>query len=155
MSYRMGAVLALTLAATTASASVSAATPDEVVATFLDDQATAVCRIKLDRVKVDEFLGGLGEAALLENRLGPWVEALRKAGARELYLVATLDDLPPGPTPPPTALVPIEDGADAQAIGALLCGGPSTGGRGPGRPAPRSGARSWPATTPCWSGPEA
>lgn len=97
----------------------------DVVATFVDDRAAVLVRIRLDAVAQP---GALGEAEPLAAAYRPWLESLRKAGARELYVLAGLDDLPPAPYSAPWALVPLEDGADAKAIGALLCGGPEKGG---------------------------
>jgi prepilin-type processing-associated H-X9-DG protein len=108
----------------TACAAVSA-DMKEVASTFVDDRTAAVARIRLDAIADP---GALGEAEPLAAAYRPWLEALRKAGARELYVVATLDDLPPDPRSSPFALVPLEGGADAKAIGALLCGGPEQGG---------------------------
>lgn len=97
----------------------------EVVATFVDDRTAALVRIRLDAIAQP---GAFGEAEPLAAAYRPWHESLRKAGARELYVVATLDDLPPAPYSAPWALVPLEDGADAKAIGTLLCGGSEKGG---------------------------
>ena len=47
-----------------------------------------------------------------------WTERLRRAGARELYVVISLDDLPG----PPVVVVPLGPGADAAGIGSVLCG---------------------------------
>ena len=111
-----------------ACAAASADTKD-VVATFLDDRAAAVARIRLDAV---DQAGALGEAEPLATMYRPWLDALRKAGARELYVVVTLDTMPAIrysiPSSPPFALAPLEDGADAKAIGEILCGGVEKGG---------------------------
>ena len=48
-----------------------------------------------------------------------WTEALRRAGATELYLVFSVIDMPG----PPFVVVPLAQGADAAEIGRLLCGG--------------------------------
>lgn len=107
-----------------ACAAASADTKD-VVATFVDDRTAALVRIRLDAVAQT---GSIGEFEPLAAAYRPWLESLRKAGARELYVLAGLDNLPPGPYSAPWALVPLEEGADAKAIGAWLCGGPEKGG---------------------------
>jgi hypothetical protein len=47
-----------------------------------------------------------------------WSDALRRAGARELFVVVNLSDWPG----PPFVVVPLNEGADAAAIGRLFCG---------------------------------
>lgn len=103
----------------------AAAGPPDVIAQFLDDRTAAVARVRLDRIDG----AALGEAAPLAEMYRPWLDSLRKAGARDLYLIVALDDLPPYPSPAPSAVVPLEAGTDAKAIGDLLCGGPEK--RGP------------------------
>src|SRR6516164_6161718 len=68
-------------------------------------------------------------AAEASQAVAPWFAALRKAGAREIYvLVALADVMSPTGSPPPV-IVPLSEGAEAKAIGELLCG---TGGvKGP------------------------
>src|SRR5262249_59500214 len=56
------------------------------------------------------------------DALQPWVawsDALRRAGARELFVVVNLSDMPGMPF----VVVPLNPGADATAIGRLFCGG--------------------------------
>ncbi|WP_337176553.1 DUF1559 domain-containing protein [Paludisphaera sp.] len=108
----------------TACAAASADTKD-VVATFVDDRTAMLARIRLDAIAEP---GSLGEAEPLAAAYRPWLDALRKAGARELYVVVTLDELPPLPRSSPFGLVPLEEGADAKAIGELLCAGDERGG---------------------------
>ncbi|MDG3003158.1 DUF1559 domain-containing protein [Paludisphaera mucosa] len=100
----------------------------DVLETFLDDQVAAVCRIRLDRVDAVKLGEALGDAAAFAKPYAAWIDALRKAGAHDLYILATLENLPPRPSTQPVALVPLVAGADAQAIGALLCGGAEKGG---------------------------
>ncbi|APW60626.1 DUF1559 domain-containing protein [Paludisphaera borealis] len=99
----------------------------EAIAPFLDADVVVVCRINIEKFDVDTFAGRLVEdqasAALLTKNFGPWLAALRKAGARDLYLLATLEDLPPAGSSPPSAVVPLPPGVDAAAVGKLLCGG--------------------------------
>lgn len=102
----------------------ASAAPPDALAKFVDERTAAIARISLDRIDG----AALGEAAPLVELHRPWLESLRKAGARELYMVVALDDLPPQSSPAPSAMVPLEDGADAKAIGDLLCGGPEKGG---------------------------
>ena len=51
--------------------------------------------------------------------VGAGADALRRAGARELFVVVNLSDLPGIPF----VVVPLNEGADAAAIGRLFCGG--------------------------------
>lgn len=48
-----------------------------------------------------------------------WADALRVAGAKDLFIVLDLADFPVAPL----AVVPLVEGADAKTIGQLLCGG--------------------------------
>lgn len=108
----------------TAAAAASADT-NEVIATFVDGRTVAVARIRLDAITPS---GALGEAEPFAAAHRPWLEALRNAGARELYVLTTLDELPPLSRSNPFALAPLGEGADAKAIGELLCGGAERGG---------------------------
>jgi hypothetical protein len=56
------------------------------------------------------------------------LDALRKAGARELYVLVGVPGVTGEPSSLPPVLVPLAEGADAKAIGELLCGrGPVKG----------------------------
>lgn len=107
-----------------ACAGASADTRD-VVTKFVDDRTAVLVRIRLDAIGP---AGSMGEAEALVAAARPWIESLRQAGARELYILAGLDEMPPAPHSPPYALVPLEPGADVKALGALLCGGAEQGG---------------------------
>ena len=62
------------------------------------------------------------------------------AGARDVYVVVSLDDLPG----PPVVVVPLGPGADAAEIGRLLCGDGEAPHRSRSRIARPSATRSWP-----------
>ena len=62
--------------------------------------------------------------ARCRRAVSPWVAALRKAGAKEIYLLVILPDLmSPSTSPPSGRSCRSAEGADAKAIGQLLCGG--------------------------------
>ena len=62
------------------------------------------------------------------RQLAPWFAALRKAGAKELYVLGILPDVIEPVDSPFPIIVPLGEGADAKAIGQLLCGGGSVKG---------------------------
>ncbi len=97
------------------------------IAPFVDADVIAIGRLDLVKVDVDKLAHRLvtdqEQAGEISQILAPWVAALRKAGAREIYLLVALPDvLNPAHSPPPV-IVPLAEGADAKAIGSLLCGG--------------------------------
>ena len=96
------------------------------IAPFVDADLIAVGRVDLEKVDVDKLAHRLVAdqelAGEVSQAISPWVAALRKAGAREIYLLLTLPEVMPLHAPPPV-LVPLGEGADAKAIGELLCGG--------------------------------
>ncbi len=93
------------------------------IAPFLNDEVVAILHLDLTKVNLNDLLTRLFQdrdaASEYSKELGPWFAALRKAGAEELYLVASPADFPGLPS----AVVPLGNGADATAIGKLLCGG--------------------------------
>jgi prepilin-type processing-associated H-X9-DG protein len=99
----------------------------EAVAPFLDADVMMICRINVKTLDVEKLAGRLVEdqasAAMLTGRIAPWLSALRKAGASDLYLLAGPSNVPPAGTSPPSAVVTLAPGADADAVGKLLCGG--------------------------------
>ncbi|WP_422927939.1 DUF1559 domain-containing protein [Singulisphaera sp. PoT] len=92
------------------------------IAPFVDGDVVAVARFDLDRLRVGELLSRVlpdkDEASEMAGGLVPWISALHKAGARELFLVVDPADLPAHPV----VVVPLKEGIDARPIGRLLCG---------------------------------
>ncbi len=105
----------------------SADPPADALAPFLDNDVALVCRIKLERFDVARLADRLIEdkkvAAEASAKLSAWFSALHKAGARDVYVVAGMANLPPTVGSPSSVVVPLVNGADAAAIGKLLCGG--------------------------------
>jgi len=64
----------------------------------------------------------------MAQTIAPWFAALRKAEAKEIYLLGILPELLSPSTSPFPVIVPLGEGADAKAIGQLLCGGGSVKG---------------------------
>ena len=99
----------------------------EAIAPFLDADVVMVGRINVDTFDVEKLAGRLVEdqasAALLTKNFGPWLAALRKAGARDLYILGRLENLPGAVASPPSAVATLTQAGDADAIGKLLCGG--------------------------------
>ena len=93
------------------------------ISPFLDDEVVAILHLDLTKVDLNDLLMRLFQdrdvAREYSEGLGPWFTELREAGAKELFLVASPADFPGLPS----AVVPLGDGADAKAIGKLLCGG--------------------------------
>jgi len=97
----------------------------KAIAPFVESDVFAV--VQLDLVRAD--LQGLasrvfgdplpGVLADTKNLTLRWSEALRRAGAKELYLVFSVIDMPG----PPFVVVPLVEGADAAEIGRLFLGG--------------------------------
>jgi len=96
------------------------------IAPFVDADVIAIGRVDLEKVDLDKLAHRLVAdqelAGEVSQAISPWVAALRKAGAREIYLLVTLPEVMP-PHGPPPVIVPLGEGADAKAIGELLCGG--------------------------------
>jgi hypothetical protein len=108
---------------------------DAAVQPFLDDNVLAVARIDLDALDVHAYQQWLA-ASLEHSKLDPqrrhatqdklardtdradrWVQALRKSGARRLYLVSSLSDATDRPA---FLVVPIGAGVDAQSLSAAI-----------------------------------
>ncbi len=94
------------------------------IAPFVDSDVIAVVQLDLARGNLGALaarLAGDRPTGIVAERtkvLPGWSERLRRAGARDLYVVISLDDLPG----PPVVVVPLGPGADAAEIGRLLCG---------------------------------
>lgn len=92
------------------------------VAPFVDGTTRAVLHVDLVEARVGELLGRLvpdqNLAEPLSKSIVPWASALRQAGAKDLFLVSRPSDFPELPL----VVVPLAEGADAKAIGKLLCG---------------------------------
>ncbi len=99
----------------------------KVVAPFLDEQTIAVGHLDLTRVDVNAIVTQLAEYAKLKEddvagprkEVGDWVAAWTKAGARDLYCVASLADVP---GQPPFVVVPLEGDADANGMSQAFAG---------------------------------
>jgi hypothetical protein len=93
----------------------------QAVAPFLDDRSFAVLHVDLTGIDVDALVIRLAALAQVEvkdlaqprNELSRWLKDLTGAGARDLYLVASLIDVPDHS---PFVVVPLEKGADANRI---------------------------------------
>ncbi len=97
------------------------------IAPFVDNDVFAVGRLDLAKVDVDKLTHGLvadqERAGELAQTITPWFSALRKAGAKELYVLCVLPELLSPSRSPFPIIVPLGEGADAKVIGQLLCGG--------------------------------
>ena len=96
------------------------------LAPFLDNDVIGVGRLDLTKVDVDRLAHALVAdqelAGEVSRSISPWIAALRQAGAKELHLLVILPELLSPTGSPPPVIVPLGPGADAKAIGALLCG---------------------------------
>lgn len=110
-----------------------------VIAPFIDEQTIGVAHIDVRRVNLDAigslFLktaqGGQPASSSTQTavkeitaeleRVGQWMTDFTKAGGAEVYLVASIADLPERDKP--FIIVPLAPGADARAIAGLICGG--------------------------------
>ncbi len=93
---------------------------------FLDNDVFAVGRLDLEKVDVEKLVHRLvidqEQAGEMSQKIAPWITALRKAGAKELYVLGILPELLSPSSSPFPLIVPLGEGADANAIGQLLCG---------------------------------
>ncbi|QDV38406.1 DUF1559 domain-containing protein [Tautonia plasticadhaerens] len=96
------------------------------VAPFVGEETFAVLHVDLSSLDIDglarRLLAGFMTPREVDEATGglsSWVESLREAGARSFFLVVDPADLPGLPI----AVVPMTEGADAEAIGRILCGG--------------------------------
>jgi len=103
-----------------------------LIAPFLDNDVFAIGRLDLAKVDVDKLAHRLvadqEQAGEMSQTIAPWFAALRKAGAKELYVLGILPELLSPSTSPFPLIVPLGEGADAKAIGQLLCGSGSVKG---------------------------
>ena len=102
------------------------------IAPFLDNDVFAIGRLDLAKVDVDKLAHRLvadqEQAGEMSQTIAPWFAALRKAGAKEMYMLGILPELLSPSSSPFPIIVPLGEGADAKAIGQLLCGGGSVKG---------------------------
>ena len=102
------------------------------IAPFLDNDVFAIGRLDLAKVDVDKLAHRLvadqEQAGEMSQTIAPWFAALRKAGAKEIYVLGVLPELMSPTNSPFPIIVPLGEGADAKAIGQLLCGGGSVKG---------------------------
>lgn len=93
------------------------------IAPYLDEQVIAVGRIDLFKVDVKGFFAQLPDSldrptlAASEAAVQHWVETFRKAGGAEIYVVASLADIP---ELPPFLIVPVRDGANERGLSDLM-----------------------------------
>src|SRR5260370_18463657 len=96
----------------------------KAIAPFVDAQTLALAHVDVTRVDVERLVTTLSNVANLPaEEVGPlkqtveqWIADFKKAGGKEVYLVASLDDLPACLS----LVVPIEGAADARGIQELL-----------------------------------
>jgi prepilin-type processing-associated H-X9-DG protein len=94
---------------------------------FLDNDVIGVGHVDLTKVDVEKLARSLitdqEQGGEMVHTLSPWILSLRKAGARELYAIVVLPELLSPSRAPISIVVPLDEGADAKAIGEILCGG--------------------------------
>lgn len=102
------------------------AAPPQTLAPFFDDEATAIVRLDLTKLDVPKtgsrLLGPIvtqGPPAASLLVIQNWADAIRKAGASEIYFIVGLANIPS----PPSVVIPLAAGADSKRIGEILCGG--------------------------------
>jgi Protein of unknown function (DUF1559) len=90
----------------------------KAIAPFVDSDVFAVIQVEIKKLDVPRLsarmLGGEPHGMLADGQrvLSEWSERLKAAGARELYLVFSVIDMPG----PPLLVVPLRQGADAEGI---------------------------------------
>ena len=104
------------------------------IAAFIDEQTILVCHVDLGRVDVSAAFRKLGEVvegiesdrevAGVRQVAGAFVREMLQAGARDVYLVVSLADVPPEPV---LLVVPLRANADERAIRGLLYSGRAAG----------------------------
>lgn len=124
MTWHLSIALLLALSG---AAAVPAADPRvQAIAPFVGEEVAAV--VHLDLTKLDvvplvrSLLAGFADAEEMveaPRAVDRWLASLRLAGAKELFIVVDPADMPG----PPIVVVPLVEGADAKAIGEVLCGG--------------------------------
>ena len=99
----------------------------DALSPFLDDGVAVVCRIRLKGLDagrlVDRLIEDKKDAAEVSAKLSAWFGALRGAGARDMYILGDVMNPAPEVGSPSSVVVPLVEGADAEAIGKILCGG--------------------------------
>jgi hypothetical protein len=95
------------------------------VAPFVGDGTFAVLVVDLESLDLDaltrQVLAGVMDPEEIDEATGgltAWLDSLREAGARTIVLVVDAAEMPGLPS----VVVPIAEGADAEAIGRILCG---------------------------------
>lgn len=91
------------------------------IAPFIDEQTMLIAHVDLTRIDADGLLDWAVETGRLEakeieafrRQLRGWLADLTKSGGKEIYVVASLADLP---IDPPLVVVPLAGGADATSI---------------------------------------
>ena len=97
----------------------------QAIAPFVDSGTLVVMELDLARAGLLEVvarLAGDGPASTMADVSKPllaWSESLRGAGAKEVFVVVNIGDMPGLPV----IVVPLVPGSDAAEIGRLLCGG--------------------------------
>ena len=103
----------------------------EAVAPFVEEDTNAVVHLDLTRLDVEALsrwafgeklpAGGIEKTS---EMLAELRDSLRTAGARDFYLVVNLAELD---RQPPVGVVPVPEGADAEAIRKVLGAGENRG----------------------------
>ena len=95
------------------------------IAPFVGEEVAAVLHLDLTSLEVNavahRVLDGVFDDREIDEAtrdLDGWLEALRSAGAEEFFLLIDPADFPGMPA----AIIPLAEGADAEAIGRVLCG---------------------------------
>src|SRR5262245_31698774 len=99
----------------------------KVVAPCIDDQTLAIARIDLARFDMDTIVAqvlALGkieaaDVAAARQHLSDWLAGLKMGGAKELYVVVSLADLP---GQMPFLVIPLTEGSDGKKLAGLLRG---------------------------------
>ena len=104
------------------------------IAPFVGEEVAVVVALDLEGLDVESLsrrlLAGFAEAEDVDpttRSIGRWFAALRGAGAKQLFLLAG----PAATSPRFVAVVPLTEGADARAIGRILCGEAKSGADAP------------------------
>jgi len=138
-------IVAVALSPTITSAAESPVPADRagVIAPFIDEQTIAVAHVDTTRVDLDAIESlittivrdaepdatathpALTCLAEVKQTAQKWIADFVRAGGRDIYLVASLADLPEGNKP--FVIVPLSSRADSRAIAALLCSGRADG----------------------------
>jgi hypothetical protein len=122
--------LALALPVTAAAEGFDPEARSREIAPFLDAQTIALAHLDLTRVDLEGLVAAVTDIAHLEaEEVTPfkqtaqqWIADFKKAGGKEAYLAASLDDLPQHLT----LIIPTDNDESARAIQQLLGGPKST-----------------------------